>query len=820
MRVLMNHVNLAIRMHNDRIDREFIKQFSLKDIINCCDRIEKNEIIREKYENNKLIQEELIRDEKFIDYLKILPEKELDITRLEKLLEKVRENNEKITDYSIKDIINVLSNNDLLCDSYYDYLKYFSNESIFYQKIITNNLNYFHGQDYINISDLTENERELFKLNYLDNSNLIPKNHLKETYEFLSNNKELRDIMDFLNSRKLYIPLCIQDYEKLNDNAKEIRKYIEIITDKIQDIEITYQILLNWLKNDCNVYDLKVLKEKFDNVELDKMKSIFSNRTGYINFIYGSKLKKFPVENIYGCRENIIIYAIRENKKSFLKLIEDNMEEFVSIPSNSILYHEKFYTKYININELTSKHLIKLKTMEYNTYSHIDKLNEQVFTFEEINTLYDMKKQYIELYNELLDLKVDDRILRIRQLSKKNLLDNITNDFEIKKIADKIKVKPLYFWLESDFNKIENIKIADVIQIFIHYDSIKKFLLEIKNRKELSYILRNMDKVIDYDSLKSIKDDIENIDEYWINLKNDLEFSDEFLQKYSNSIKEFLLNDGAELAYTYYINRNKEQKESFKLIIKAQLMGEFKKLKYHTDDLKQEINYELKDYQIKEWTENNSSIIDGKYNVREYDDFYHTMILGEYPRRTCLSYKSGGYNDCLLACFDSNKKILYAKINDKIVARAMVRLTKGTYSKERKNLKSLSFIDVETGLQTPNIESEENLTLFLERPYISEISDSESKKIKKLFIELLKTKARNMNALLVVSSNYNNVIDDQFITTRYYMYISKSKSSSQYLDSLAGEATITDEGQYKSNTFFIWKPIESEETIFDKSIFS
>ena len=329
-----------------------------------------------------------------------------------------------------------------------------------------------------------------------------------------------------------------------------------------------------------------------------------------------------------------------------------------------------------------------------------------------------------------------------------------------------------------------------------------------------------MDKVIDYDSLKSIKDDIENIDEYWINLKNDLEFSDEFLQKYSNSIKEFLLNDGAELAYTYYINRNKEQKESFKLIIKAQLMGEFKKLKYHTDDLKQEINYELKDYQIKEWTENNSSIIDGKYNVREYDDFYHTMILGEYPRRTCLSYKSGGYNDCLLACFDSNKKILYAKINDKIVARAMVRLTKGTYSKERKNLKSLSFIDVETGLQTPNIESEENLTLFLERPYISEISDSESKKIKKLFIELLKTKARNMNALLVVSSNYNNVIDDQFITTRYYMYISKSKSSSQYLDSLAGEATITDEGQYKSNTFFIWKPIESEETIFDKSIFS
>ncbi len=32
------------------------------------------------------------------------------------------------------------------------------------------------------------------------------------------------------------------------------------------------------------------------------------------------------------------------------------------------------------------------------------------------------------------------------------------------------------------------------------------------------------------------------------------------------------------------------------------------------------------------------------------------MILGEYPEKTCLSYRDGGYNKCLLACFDSNKK--------------------------------------------------------------------------------------------------------------------------------------------------------------------
>ena len=154
--------------------------------------------------------------------------------------------------------------------------------------------------------------------------------------------------------------------------------------------------------------------------------------------------------------------------------------------------------------------------------------------------------------------------------------------------------------------------------------------------------------------------------------------------KYKENIKEFLLNNNAELAYEYYISQNTEQQNAFTLIIKAVIMGEFQKLKYHTDDLEKEIDYKLEGHQIKEWAENNTELNELNYNIKEYDDFYHTMILGEYPKRTCLNYKGGGYNSCLLACFDSNKKILYAKINGKIVARAMVRLTKGSYNKVKK----------------------------------------------------------------------------------------------------------------------------------------
>ena len=74
-----------------------------------------------------------------------------------------------------------------------------------------------------------------------------------------------------------------------------------------------------------------------------------------------------------------------------------------------------------------------------------------------------------------------------------------------------------------------------------------------------------------------------------------------------------------------------------------------------------------------------------------------------------------------------------------------------------------------------------------------------------MFISLLEKKAMNMNALLVLSKYYSDVVDNNYFVTNYYIYISKSKAGAQYLDSLGGENTITNEGKYSSNTFMIWQ---------------
>jgi len=63
--------------------------------------------------------------------------------------------------------------------------------------------------------------------------------------------------------------------------------------------------------------------------------------------------------------------------------------------------------------------------------------------------------------------------------------------------------------------------------------------------------------------------------------------------------------------------------------------------------------------------------------VEECDDFFSTMLLGEQPHRTCMSYIDGAYRECLLSAFDSNKKVLYVTFHGRIIARAFLRLTKG-----------------------------------------------------------------------------------------------------------------------------------------------
>ena len=172
------------------------------------------------------------------------------------------------------------------------------------------------------------------------------------------------------------------------------------------------------------------------------------------------------------------------------------------------------------------------------------------------------------------------------------------------------------------------------------------------------------------------------------------------------------------------------------------------------------------------------------------------------PVRTCMNYKDGAYNECLLSVFDANKKILYVKNNGKIVARAIMRLTKMSDVIGKKD--TLEFRDVGNPEgHNFEINEEEKLVVFLEKMYYSHISGKELHQVEKLLLDFAKHKAETLGATLLIANAYNyKVLSEsrrlQKVSTN--VYISKSKNGKQYLDSLGGNCESG--GYYMDGDFY------------------
>ena len=101
------------------------------------------------------------------------------------------------------------------------------------------------------------------------------------------------------------------------------------------------------------------------------------------------------------------------------------------------------------------------------------------------------------------------------------------------------------------------------------------------------------------------------------------------------------------------------------------------------------------------------------------------------------------------------------------------------------------------------------MTLFLEHSYSAKINSETLKKIEALFVKLAEEKAAKLQSRLVLNAKYTV---DAYIPVHYWLYISRSKGGEQYIDSLGGHASVSDEQSYKENRFLMSKAeLQSEK---------
>lgn len=510
-------------------------------------------------------------------------------------------------------------------------------------------------------------------------------------------------------------------------------------------------------------------------LDKDAVKNSLWGINSFLSACTGNKYEKLMKEIDSGSYSHIEAFARKcliNNKTACLRLMQDNLKEFAKLPINSILFSNEFW-QLCNMNTLTIKDLQKLQKYKYlYTTNNIDLslFYNHTYTFPEFLSISLKNRKLIEIYNSLdPSMRVDEKLRRIRQLFHESIrMDNFPEDL-ISAVAKTLSKEPL-----SDYiNRHSYLKETASISDFLYLESIesynpglKEVINEITGRIDILAVVNNYNNPkLKELGLKDFKNAYVSLDEDSAWLKEELPIPEE----HQKSFLEFCLQGNASVTKSYYDDQYEKGQKNVLLLAKAAVYGKLDEVKY--ENFNAEIGFTLTGDQKEVWKENSKK---QQYGLKatENTDFESCMKIGAVPTWTCMNYKSGQYNECLLSVFDANKKVLYVDKGSKCVARAIMRLTKMSDTAVNK---TLSFRDVAEDAAMES-GSDEKLVIFLERMYFSHLTNAEIIQVNKNTSNVKKQIPLSSYARSKVGSSIANAFD----TLDFKIYIDPSVNYSGY----------------------------------------
>lgn len=508
--------------------------------------------------------------------------------------------------------------------------------------------------------------------------------------------------------------------------------------------------------------------------------------------------------------DQILINAMLRNENVFLKALAEDENMY-----HTLEYLADHKDMPINTNLFSKKQLKELVKEDMLSQIRIpDWMKEEVVTFDTVKALKKIKnllnenlelsniyKAFINIFRILLDeCRMEEACRRMIQLLNAATVQEQKEILECGTLlATQLQKYDLYTWSGKllQFQASGNL----MIRILVNPD-IWEICRDAENDTDLLFILRNKDRISEcHNRLDELKQHFCDHDPYIMEIREFLDLEPEFYEKYRKETETFFIQN-TEIVRTYLHNYKfteyRDLKEKYRLILKAALCGKLNALKFHDGDLDREIGAKLAPEVIQEWETDQQTQLKNR-RICEDSSFAGIMTLGEQPYHTCMSYINGRYAHCLLSYFDANKKIVYLKAeNGSVIARAVMRLTKATNASEHVR-QTLSFVDVEAEAATTEMETEYPV-LFLEHMYTG-CQDEMREKLEQDMIQFAYEKAKSMHVKLVVSNKYTSCKDLE--KERTGIYITRSKSGYQYLDSFNGMHQNGNDDHYEYSHCYI-----------------
>jgi len=802
---ILCHVELLQEMEMAGVPSSFLWDCPVEDLFRLSRKINQMEAKEEIIHIKKEAVKYLVHDQGFLPYLvRLIREENCEPMRVGSLLADAGEDILS-ADFSYEEVASVMGDWKVEENRAYVYLKYFaSNPPDDAEKgYLMTGLEVLESCEAFSIGDLTDSERRLL-LEPVISHRFLNKMIKDRGFWKRLENPEYRML---LNDLSVYADVALKPKQ-----AEELWQYTGEIHTGLKEIirhfpsEAVGDLLSLWLDNEALVYDLRRLKQLLSDAQPDMEVKFVQNRVAYLNFLYGDLLEGLDFVSLSEAQKGLLVYGITHKKKHFLTMVKEHLEDFTYLRPYHLLLDADTYGHYLNVNTLNPKNLKECGRLWRIRDENKPFLTKEEYTFDELKLLSTMDCAYIQLYHKLAYPKVDDRLRVIREVIGKGPLPQEIEKERFAKLGEMLSIKPLSKWRAEDMGHIEYLSYQQAVLLLSAWEDVRRFIPEIRTGYHADFLIHNLKSLKDVPDFQTAAENMLEIDSVWKHLNTMLNIGEEFLLKNQKGLERFLYDGGGEIFSAFLSGISETEWEKAKRLCVAEIAGRFREVKYYRNDLEREIALQLPGEVQEVWKKNMETKRAG-IKLWEEDRLLPIMQIGEALGHTCLSYRNGEYKKCLLSCFDANKKVLFVSMGGMLVFRAIIRLTKGAFSRIEGKDQELAFADITQEETADREESnkKEYLTLFLERPYFKGISEDKEKEVVRLAVQMLQKKAKELQAELVLSDSYKKFVleGEKYIRAKYYMYISASKNGKQYLDSLGGMAGVSDEGSYEKGYFLL-----------------
>ena len=569
---VIKHLTEFKQLTDAAIPFRLLNEKGEKNCARAAEKIIKNQVADEIPFLRKETLLYLMENPEAIDCLGKLKKEEdsLNMERFQKILSNVE--NDKLSDIGYGQLKKIYFDPMIPDEVAYHYMKYYGklDVSLEEKEQLVNSLTMCIGE--LDFDRAGEKGRMLLFQPVFSSDLLLGLLEKSKTIESLDD-PELLKLVNTLAGYKAGIePLNQNQFDQLREKPGEILEKMQVVTGYIPKDLLSYGLQL-WLWNGALYADLCKLERIF----MDGMgaSEVFKSRVSYVNTLYQNPLSGIDLSGLSYKKSELLLYAITQKKKNFLRLIQKEKMLIDDLPDNSLLLEESVYREYLNLNTVNKKNLKESADLILPRRQFHD-LEKRTYTFEELKLLCRAEKTVICLYGQLTCMRIDDRICVLRELLKRKCMPKTFQDGQLGILAKALSIKPLSRWIREDFGNIRGLSYETAVWLLVYQEQLKGMEKEITMEEQVFYLLKNLELIKKCGSFLELKEKLIMRDISWGVLKEKLTFSEDFVKTNATRIGEFIFAGGAEVIATY-LKQQPSKKEEIRRLVVAELLGKFEK---------------------------------------------------------------------------------------------------------------------------------------------------------------------------------------------------------------------------------------------------